>query len=257
MASDNDRQRVWSATQGMGWLSGHAATHRFTPDDSSQPVTAFSWRRAGTGKTPGRAPRGKQARAEWDEWIYFVTSTGDTVAFRRGGPPSEADREVQAPASKRSLVARPASKFIEDDGYDEKLGFDEPTEFEVPHSLGERLGERNYAAFLMVNPVEGGGDTDEVEGCLARYEHYLRFLPAPGPARHIADTVTVRVWRLAGSTTYAARISEREQDRLSLHVPAAVHGHSKAAAVKALRKWVEEHRSTTWAETTVVQDGGD
>ncbi len=83
-----DAQRWWSPTRGMGTLTWGKTPHRpmrWKPE--SGPEIEWQSREIGIGMKGRKRPRRKADRAEGRHWAYFVTMDGETMIFRRNGPP--------------------------------------------------------------------------------------------------------------------------------------------------------------------------
>ncbi|HSM93427.1 MAG TPA: hypothetical protein VLT47_11125 [Anaeromyxobacteraceae bacterium] len=89
MAKKGEPLRMWSALFGMGDLVWELEGNKFTPDDKTRKPIEFNWTRAGTGMGQGKPPK-KAEKAEWDEWVFFITRAGELLLFRRNAPPPSA-----------------------------------------------------------------------------------------------------------------------------------------------------------------------
>lgn len=84
--------RAWSPTHSSGvlyWgdIGADAEASRFEPDDGGAGV-AFRWTATATGRQQ-RWPTRPTDREEERRWQRFVTTEGETLLFRRDGPPPQ------------------------------------------------------------------------------------------------------------------------------------------------------------------------
>ena len=82
------KQRWWHPSLGIGdltWMEEPDVQKVSFAAESGQTIE-FHWVQARWGK-PGKEPRRKTERAEWNGWETFTTEAGEVYTFRRGGPP--------------------------------------------------------------------------------------------------------------------------------------------------------------------------